>query len=49
MANLRANIILFIIFLIGGILLSRLFSLQILDNKFYKAQAAGQQNQIIEE
>jgi cell division protein FtsI/penicillin-binding protein 2 len=49
MNNLRTNSVLFIIFLIGGILLSRLFSLQILDNKFYKAQATGQQNQIIEE
>lgn len=48
MNNLRTNSILFIVFLIGGILLSRLFSLQILDSKFYKAQATGQQNQIIE-
>lgn len=47
--NIRINTVLFIIFLVGGILLSRLFSLQVLDSKYYKAQATGQQSSIVEE
>jgi stage V sporulation protein D (sporulation-specific penicillin-binding protein) len=47
--NPRINTVLFFIFLGGGILLSRLFCLQVLDNRFYKAQATGQQNFITEE
>lgn len=47
--NSRINSILFIIFLVGGLLLSRLFSLQIVQGNYYRAQATGQQNYIIEE
>ena len=36
-------------FLVGGLLLSRLFSLQIIQGNYYKAQATGQQNYIFEE
>lgn len=49
MKNIRTNFILFFIFLAGGLLLSRLFSLQIIEGDYYKAQATGQQNYIFEE
>jgi len=48
MKALRINFILFLIILGGGILLSRLFYLQITQGDYYKAQAKGQQNYIIE-
>lgn len=40
----RINFVLFLIFLAGGIIVSRLFYLQICQGDFYKAQAKGQQN-----
>lgn len=44
--NWRANIILFLIFVAGGIVLSRLFYLQINQGNFYKAMAQGQQTSV---
>ncbi|MDD5098203.1 MAG: penicillin-binding protein 2 [Candidatus Pacebacteria bacterium] len=46
--NFRLNIIVGIIFIIGGIILSRLFYLQINQGDFYKAMAQGQQNSLAE-
>jgi cell division protein FtsI (penicillin-binding protein 3)/stage V sporulation protein D (sporulation-specific penicillin-binding protein) len=46
--NLRLNIVIVIIFLIGGIALSRLFYLQIDQGDFYKAMAQGQQTSLSE-
>jgi len=40
----RINLILILIFLAGGVVISRLFYLQIYQGDFYKAQARGQQN-----
>lgn len=42
-ANWRVNTILFLIFLFGAAIISRLFFLQILEHKLYGAQALGQQ------
>ncbi len=42
--NWRINLILILIFLAGGVVISRLFYLQIYQGDFYKAQARGQQN-----
>jgi len=47
-ANFRKNLILFIFVLFGAAIISRLFYLQILNYKFYKALAQGQQNLLIE-
>lgn len=41
--NWRVNLVLFLIFAMGGIVLSRLFYLQINQGSFYKAMAQGQQ------
>jgi cell division protein FtsI/penicillin-binding protein 2 len=46
--NFRLNIVIAVIFLIGGIVLSRLFYLQITQGDFYKAMAHGQQNSLSE-
>jgi cell division protein FtsI/penicillin-binding protein 2 len=40
--NIRLNILAVIIFIFGGIIIFRLFSLQILNHDFYSAMAAGQ-------
>ncbi|MDP2741249.1 MAG: penicillin-binding protein 2 [bacterium] len=42
MKNWRINIILFFILIIGAAIVSRLFFLQILNHKYYQAQALGQ-------
>ncbi|MDD3170359.1 MAG: penicillin-binding protein 2 [Candidatus Paceibacterota bacterium] len=42
--NWRINFVLILIFLAGGVIISRLFYLQIYQGDFYKAQARGQQN-----
>ncbi len=44
----RINFVLFLIFLAGGIIVSRLFYLQVCQSDFYKAQARGQQNLLAE-
>jgi cell division protein FtsI/penicillin-binding protein 2 len=44
--NLRINIVIVIVFLIGGIVLSRLFYLQINQGEYYKAMAQGQQTSL---
>ncbi len=41
--NWRTNLILAVFFLIGAAIIGRLFYLQILNHKFYQAQALGQQ------
>jgi cell division protein FtsI/penicillin-binding protein 2 len=41
--NWRINIVLLIVLLFGAAIISRLFFLQILENKHYRAQALGQQ------
>jgi cell division protein FtsI/penicillin-binding protein 2 len=46
--NLRINIVIVIVFLIGGIVLSRLFYLQINQGEYYKAMAQGQQTSLSE-
>ena len=46
--NLRINIVIVIVFLIGGIVLSRLFYLQINQGEYYKAMAQGQQTSLAE-
>lgn len=46
--NLRINIVITIVFLIGGIVLSRLFYLQINQGEYYKAMAQGQQTSLSE-
>ncbi len=46
--NLRINIIIVIVFLVGGIVLSRLFYLQINQGEYYKAMAQGQQTSLAE-
>ncbi len=43
MKNWRLNFILIVIFIFGAAVISRLFYLQILNRKFYQAQALGQQ------
>jgi len=43
MKNLRLNIVLAVFFVLGAAMFSRLFFLQILNSKFYKSQALGQQ------
>ena len=48
MSNLRINIVIVIVFLIGGIVLSRLFYLQIDQGEYYKAMAQGQQTSLAE-
>jgi cell division protein FtsI/penicillin-binding protein 2 len=48
MSNLRINIVIVIVFLIGGIVLSRLFYLQIDQGEYYKAMAQGQQTSLSE-
>ncbi|HNY35792.1 MAG TPA: penicillin-binding protein 2 [Candidatus Pacearchaeota archaeon] len=48
MSNLRINIVMVIVFLIGGIVLSRLFYLQIDQGEYYKAMAQGQQTSLSE-
>lgn len=42
------NIVIAVVFLIGGIILSRLFYLQIKEGSYYKAMAQGQQNSVSE-
>jgi len=46
--NLRINIVIVIVFLVGGIVLSRLFYLQIDQGEYYKAMAQGQQTSLAE-
>lgn len=46
--NLRINIVIVIVFLIGGVVLSRLFYLQINQGEYYKAMAQGQQTSLSE-
>jgi cell division protein FtsI (penicillin-binding protein 3)/stage V sporulation protein D (sporulation-specific penicillin-binding protein) len=46
--SLRINFVLILIFLAGGVVVSRLFYLQIYQGDFYKAQARGQQNSLSE-
>lgn len=46
--NLRINIVIGLVFVIGGIILARLFYLQIDQGNFYKALAQGQQNSLSE-
>ncbi len=46
--NLRINIVIVIVFLVGGIVLSRLFYLQINQGEYYKALAQGQQTSLAE-
>jgi len=46
--NFRLNIVVAIVFLVGGIVLSRLFYLQVNQGDFYKAMAQGQQNSLAE-
>jgi cell division protein FtsI (penicillin-binding protein 3)/stage V sporulation protein D (sporulation-specific penicillin-binding protein) len=46
--NFRKNLILFLFFLFGATIIGRLFYLQILNHKFYKALAQGQQNLLVE-
>ena len=46
--NLRINIVIVIVFLVGGIVLSRLFYLQINQGEYYKAMAQGQQTSLAE-
>jgi len=46
--NLRINIILVVVFLVGGVVLSRLFYLQINQGEYYKAMAQGQQTSLSE-
>lgn len=41
--NWRANTVLFLIILIGAVIISRLFFLQIIERKHFQAQALGQQ------
>lgn len=48
MNNGRINFVIVIVFLIGGIVLSRLFYLQINQGDFYKAMAQGQQTSLSE-
>lgn len=48
MSNGRINFVIIIVFLIGGIALSRLFYLQINQGDFYKAMAQGQQTSLTE-
>ena len=48
MSNGRINIVIVIVFLIGGIALSRLFYLQINRGDYYKAMAQGQQTSLSE-
>ncbi len=43
MRNFRINIILLVFFLFAAAIISRLFFLQIINHKFYQAQALGQQ------
>ncbi|MEK7664939.1 MAG: penicillin-binding protein 2 [Patescibacteria group bacterium] len=42
MKNWRINIILFLVFIMGAAIISRLFFLQIINHKYYQAQALGQ-------
>jgi len=46
--NGRINLVIIIVFLIGGIVLSRLFYLQINEGDYYKAMAQGQQTSLSE-
>jgi cell division protein FtsI/penicillin-binding protein 2 len=48
MSNLRINIVIVIVFLVGGVILSRLFYLQINQGEYYKAMAQGQQTSLAE-
>ncbi|MFA5310494.1 MAG: hypothetical protein WC386_02280, partial [Candidatus Paceibacterota bacterium] len=48
MNNGRINFVIVVLFLIGGIVLSRLFYLQINQGDFYKAMAQGQQTSLSE-
>lgn len=48
MSNGRINFVIAIIFIIGGIALSRLFYLQISQGDYYKAMAQGQQTSLAE-
>ncbi len=43
MNNKRLNLIIFLLFLIGAAIIGRLFWIQVLNGKFYKAMAQGQQ------
>lgn len=47
-SNARLNIVIVVIFLISGLVLTRLFYLQITEGNFYKAMAEGQQNSVSE-
>lgn len=44
MKNWRAKIVLLVIFLLAAIIIGRLFYIQVLNGKFYSAQALGQQS-----
>ena len=46
--NLRINIVIGVVFLVGGLVLARLFYLQINQGDYYKAMAQGQQNSLSE-
>jgi len=46
--NLRINFVIGLVFIIGGVILARLFYLQIDQGDFYKAMAQGQQNSLAE-
>lgn len=48
MRNLRKNLILIFLFLFGATIIGRLIYIQILNYKYYKALAQGQQNLLIE-
>lgn len=48
MSNLRINFILFVLILMCGLLLARLYYLQIEKGDRYKAMAKGQQNVVLE-
>jgi len=46
--KLRPNLILILIFILGGVVLFRLFNLQISEGSKYKALAMGQQNNVLD-
>src|SRR3989344_4391966 len=43
MKNWRLKVLIFSVFIIAAIIISRLFYIQIINGKFYQAQALGQQ------
>lgn len=46
--RIRPNLVLILIFILGGVVLSRLFYLQISEGPKYKALATGQQNNVLD-